>query len=60
MSILKKFVKKPDVPIERVLVPLNVCEKHLLTLDEQLDQMSEFTGTLCSDQEWQYIYLKKK
>jgi hypothetical protein len=59
LSTLRKYVKKPDACLERVLVALNVCEKQSLTLDEQLESMTEFTGDLCSDREWAIIDMKK-
>ena len=39
---------------------LNICEKRLLTIDEQIEQFGECTGDLVSDTEWKILELNKK
>lgn len=66
-SILKKYVEvaKEDIDkyayqIPKILVSLNICEKLLLTIDEQISQFGECTGELCSETEWKILELTKK
>ena len=67
MSVLKKYVKiaKEDMEawayqVPKILVALNICEKRLLTTDEQIDQFGECTGDLVSETEWRVLELSKK
>lgn len=39
---------------------LNICEKRLLTIDEQINQFDECNGELCSETEWKILELTKK
>lgn len=66
-SILKKYLKvaKQDIETYRYLIPkilvaLNICEKRLLTIDEQISQFGECNGELCSETEWRILELTKK
>ena len=44
----------------KILVALNICEKRLLTIDEQIELFGECTGDLVSDTEWRVLELTKK
>jgi hypothetical protein len=44
----------------KILVSLNICEKRLLTIDDQLNQFGECNGELCSETEWKILELTKK
>ena len=66
-SILKNYVKiaskeistyKHSIP--KILVSLNICEKRLLTIDDQINQFGECNGELCSETEWRILELTKK
>ena len=46
--------------ISSILVALNICEKRLLTIDEQINQFQECNGELVSDTEWRILELNKK
>lgn len=66
-SILKNFVKIANKDIEeyrhtipKLLVSLNICEKRLLTIDDQINQFGECNGELCSETEWKILELNKK
>lgn len=67
-SVLKKYVAQASTKeedywqhqIPKILVALNICEKRLLTIDEQIEQFGECTGDLVSDTEWRILELNKK
>ncbi len=66
-SILKKYINKAQQEFEtwqhlipKILVSLNICEKRLLTIDEQIDQFGECTGDLVSETEWKVLELTKR
>ena len=46
--------------VPKILVALNICEKRLLSTDEQMEQFGECTGDLVSDTEWRVLELSKK
>ena len=67
MSVLKKYMKIAEKPLEdwaylvpKILVALNICEKRLLSTDEQIDQFGECTGDLVSETEWRVLEVTKK
>ena len=67
ISILKKYFEKANEPLDKyvhlvpkILVALNICEKRLLTIDEQIHQFGECNGELCSETEWRILELTKK
>jgi hypothetical protein len=39
---------------------MNICEKRLLTIDDQINQFGECNGELCSETEWKILELTKK
>jgi len=53
-------IEKYDHLIPKILVSLNICEKKLLTIDEQIEQFDECTGELCSEAEWRILEITKK
>ena len=66
-SILKKYVDmaKEDIIkyahlIPKILVSLNICEKRLLSIDDQINQFGECNGELCSETEWRILEITKK
>jgi len=66
-SVLKNYVAKAaqdikgwEHTIPKILVSLNICEKRLLTIDEQINQFDECNGELCSETEWKILELTKK
>ena len=66
-SILKKYIKDAKTPVEnykhtlpKILVSLNICEKRLLSIDDQINQFGECNGELCSETEWKILELTKK
>jgi len=66
-SILKKYVKNATSDIStyayripKILVALNICEKQLLTIDEQINQFGECNAELCSQTEWKILEISKK
>ena len=46
--------------VPKILVALNICEKRLLSTDEQIDQFGECTGDLVSETEWRVLEVTKK
>lgn len=66
-SVLKNYVTKAaqdlktwEHTVPKILVSLNICEKRLLTIDEQINQFDECNGELCSETEWRILELTKK
>ena len=62
-SILRKYVAAAGIKdhlVPKILVSLNICEKRLLTIDEQINQFDECNGELCSETEWKILELTKK
>lgn len=66
-TILKKYIQKANSSygewkhlVPKLLVSLNICEKRLLSIDEQINQFGECNGELCSETEWKILELTKK